>query len=180
VRALLGQQVTVAGACTLAARIVERCGEPLPAALAGGGVTHVFPGPSRLATATLDGLGITGARSVAIRALARAVADGALDLDAASLDDVIAALTALPGIGDWTAQYIALRALGEPDAFPAGDLGVRKALAHNGRLASPRETMARAERWRPWRSYAVIALWAHVPHPHRAPTQTSSTERTLR
>jgi AraC family transcriptional regulator, regulatory protein of adaptative response / DNA-3-methyladenine glycosylase II len=160
VRALLGQQVTVAGACTLAARLVERCGEPLPLTLAGSGITHVFPSAARLAAADLGQLGITGARITAIRSFARAVAEHRLDLGAhASLDDAITALTALPGFGDWTAQYIALRALGEPDAFPAGDLGVRKALAHHGRLPSARETESRAEAWRPWRGYAVIALW---------------------
>ena len=75
------------------------------------------------------------------------------------LDDAVERLSALPGIGDWTAQYLAMRALGEPDAFPAGDLGVRQALARAGRLSSEREVRARAERWRPWRAYAVLALW---------------------
>jgi AraC family transcriptional regulator, regulatory protein of adaptative response / DNA-3-methyladenine glycosylase II len=176
VRALLGQQVTVAGACTLAGRIVARCGVALPAGLAGDGLTHVFPTPARLATANLDGLGITGARVAAIRSLARAVDGGTLDLDAhGSLDDAVATLTALPGIGDWTAQYIALRALGEPDAFPAGDLGVRKALARDGRPASQREAVTRAEAWRPWRGYAVIALWTHslaAPAATRTPRST--------
>ncbi len=165
VRALLGQQVTVAGACTLAGRLVARCGTPLPDALATPALTHVFPSPARLAAANLDGLGVTGARIAAIRGLAAAVAGGALDLGAhASLDDAVAALTALPGIGDWTAQYIALRGLGEPDAFPAGDLGVRKALGAGGRLASEREATKRAEAWRPWRGYAVIALWLDLAH----------------
>ena len=182
VRALLGQQVTVTGACTLAARLVAHCGEPLPGATAGRGLTHVFPTPARLALAKLDGLGITGARIAAIRALAAAVAGGALDLTApASLEQAIAVLTALPGIGDWTAQYIALRALGEPDAFPAGDLGVRKALALNGRLPSEREAQARAERWRPWRGYAVIALWSTArSDSHPATTGRAPAERKTR
>ena len=167
VRALLGQQVTVAGACTLAARLVARCGEALPTTLADERITHLFPTPERVAVANLDGLGITGARIRAIHGLARAVAEGALDLTAhASLESAVEALVALPGIGDWTAQYIALRGLGEPDAFPAGDLGVRKSLAHDGVLASEKDAVARAEAWRPWRGYAVISLWTHgTPEP---------------
>jgi AraC family transcriptional regulator of adaptative response / DNA-3-methyladenine glycosylase II len=113
----------------------------------------------------LERLGLTRARAASLRGFAEAVASGALDLGAfRSLDDAVERLTALPGIGDWTAQYVAMRALGEPDAFPAGDLGVRQALAHAGRLPSERETRARAERWRPWRAYAVLALWTE-PHP---------------
>src|SRR6185369_15433145 len=101
-------------------------------------------------------------RVAAIRGLARAVREGALDLGAhASLETAVAALVALPGFGDWTAQYVALRGLGEPDAFPAGDLGVRKALAIDGVLARERDAVARAEPWRPWRGYAVVALWTH-------------------
>jgi AraC family transcriptional regulator, regulatory protein of adaptative response / DNA-3-methyladenine glycosylase II len=93
-------------------------------------------------------------------------AGGSLDLGAfRDLDDAVAKLTALPGIGDWTAQYLAMRALGEPDAFPAGDLGVRQALQRSGRLPSERETRERAERWRPWRAYAVLALWTEPKRP---------------
>ena len=182
VRALLGQQVTVAGACTLAARIVARCGEALPPDLADERITHVFPTPERLAAANLDGLGITGARIRAIHCLARAVAERSLDLGAHdSLEGAVAALVALPGIGDWTANYIALRGLGEPDAFPAGDLGVRKALARNGKLASEQEAVRRAEPWRPWRGYAVIALWTHeAPKPRLEATGKQSTRRTPR
>jgi AraC family transcriptional regulator of adaptative response / DNA-3-methyladenine glycosylase II len=174
VRALLGQQVTVAGACTLAGRVVARCGEPLPRGVARDGLTHVFPTPAALAAANLDGLGITGARIRAIRALAAAVAECRLDFGALTgLDDAVAALRALPGFGDWTAQYVALRALGEPDAFPAGDLGVRKALARAGRLASEREALARAEAWRPWRGYAVLVLWTHA---NDRPTKSTRTK----
>lgn len=175
VRALLGQQVTVAGACTLAGRVVARLGEPLPASLAGGALTHTFPTPERLAEGSLDQLGITGARVRAIRELARAVASGALDLGAATtLDETIARLCALPGFGDWTAQYVALRGLGEPDAFPAGDLGVKKALARGGVPATERDALARAERWRPWRGYAVIALWTRTPHERAATPRASA------
>ena len=95
-----------------------------------------------------------------MRGFADAVASGALDLDAFhGLEDAVERLTRLPGIGDWTAQYLAMRALGVPDAFPAGDLGVRQALARGSKLPSERDVRARAERWRPWRAYAVIALW---------------------
>lgn len=159
VRVLLGQQVSVAAARTLAARIAERHGRPLDTSPATT-IVRMFPDATKLADANLDGLGITGARIAAIRGLARTVADGTLELHAArDLDHTVATLTALPGIGPWTAQVIAMRALGEPDAFPAGDLGVRQALARNGTLPSEREAAARAERWRPWRSYAVLALW---------------------
>ncbi len=159
VRALLGQQVSVAAARTLAGRLVRACGTPLPRP--SGALTHVFPAPAAVAQAPLERLGLTRARAAAVRAFASAVAAGALDLAAlARLDDAVAKLSALPGVGEWTAQYVAMRALREPDAFPAGDLGVRRALA--GRDGAPmreRDAVARAEPWRPWRAYAVLALW---------------------
>jgi AraC family transcriptional regulator of adaptative response / DNA-3-methyladenine glycosylase II len=162
VRALLGQQVSVAAARTLAGRLVRACGAPLPAAQ--GALTHVFPTPAAVVSAPLGSLGLTRARAGALRTFARAVADGALDLDApAELEEAVARLTALPGIGDWTAQYIALRALREPDAFPAGDLAVRKALARGRKLPVERLVREHAERWRPWRAYATLALWLHEP-----------------
>jgi AraC family transcriptional regulator of adaptative response / DNA-3-methyladenine glycosylase II len=158
VRALLGQQVSVAAARTLAGRLAAAAGEPLPPSEAG--LTHVFPTPAAVAAAPLERLGLTRARAAALRSFAGAVASGELDLGAfTGLDDAVERLTRLPGIGDWTAQYLAMRALGEPDAFPAGDLGVRQALAQGGTLPSEREVRARAERWRPWRAYAVLALW---------------------
>lgn len=158
VRALLGQQVSVAAARTLAGRLARVAGAPLAAP--DGAITHVFPTPAAVAAASLEKLGLPGARAAALRGFAAAVADGSLDLGAfKSLDDAVERLSALPGIGDWTAQYLAMRALGEPDAFPAGDLGVREALARNGRRPGEREVRARAERWRPWRAYAVLALW---------------------
>ena len=158
VRALLGQQVSVAAARTLAGRLVAACGAPLAAP--DGALERVFPTPEAVAGASLEKLGLTRSRAAALRGFASAVASGALDLGAfRDLDDAVAQLTALPGIGDWTAHYLAMRALGEPDAFPAGDLGVRQALARAGRLPAERDTLARAERWRPWRAYAVLALW---------------------
>jgi AraC family transcriptional regulator of adaptative response / DNA-3-methyladenine glycosylase II len=123
VRVLLGQQVSVAAARTLAARLAERCGASITRPTVPGLVRR-FPDATRLADANLDGLGITGARITAIRGLARAVAENRVDLGTArDLDDTVATLTQLPGVGPWTAQVIAMRALGEPDAFPAGDLG---------------------------------------------------------
>lgn len=161
VRALLGQQVSVAAARTLAGRLVRACGAPLPRAA--GALTHAFPTPEAVAAAPLGSLGLTRARAAALRGFAREAANGLLAPGSlGDLDGAIARLTALPGIGEWTAQYVAMRALREPDAFPAGDLGVRRALAAaDGRLPSEREVLARAEAWRPWRAYATLALWAH-------------------
>lgn len=155
VRAVLGQQVSVAAARTLAARLVARAGERIADGV--DGLTHTFPSPASLAAVDLDGVGVTGARIAALRALARAVADGQLDFSA-SVDEVMTKLMSLPGFGAWTAQYIALRALGEPDAFPAGDLVLRR-MAGNGALLANRALQERAEAWRPWRGYAVMHLW---------------------
>lgn len=156
VRAVLGQQVSVAAGRTFAARLVRRAGVPI----AGGadGLTHMFPSPAALAGAALDGLGLTNARVAAVRALARAVCDGTLDF-AADPQTVVDRLAALPGLGAWTAQYIALRALGEPDAFPAADLVLRRMAGVAGAPLSRRQLEARAEPWRPWRGYAVLHLW---------------------
>ena len=155
VRAVLGQQVSVAAARTLASRLVQRTG---PSIDGGDGLTHLFPAPAALAAANLDGLGITGARIAALHALARATADGRLDFTA-GVEDVAQAIAALPGFGEWTAQYIALRALGEPDAFPTGDLVLRRLAAGDGPPLSIRALQQRAESWRPWRGYAVMHLW---------------------
>jgi AraC family transcriptional regulator of adaptative response / DNA-3-methyladenine glycosylase II len=156
VRAVLGQQISVAAARTLAGRVVERAGLPVPDG--GDGLTHVFPSPAELAAADLGGLGITGARVAALNALAGAVERGAIDL-AGAAEDVTAALAALPGLGPWTAQYVALRALGEPDAFPAADLVLRRMAGNGGPAPTARGLEARAEAWRPWRGYAVLHLW---------------------
>jgi AraC family transcriptional regulator of adaptative response / DNA-3-methyladenine glycosylase II len=160
VRALLGQQITVAAARTLAAHIVAECGERLTSPR--GALTHLFPTPAALAAAPLESLGLTRARAAALRGFAAAVAEGALRLEElGSAEEAEARLVKLPGIGPWTAQYIAMRAVHDPDAFPAGDLVVRQALARGGKLPSERDVKARAERWRPWRAYATLALWAH-------------------
>jgi AraC family transcriptional regulator of adaptative response / DNA-3-methyladenine glycosylase II len=160
VRAVLGQQVTVAAARTLAARLVAAHGEPL-AADAEPGLTAVFPAPARLAAADLAPLGLPRARASALSALAAAAAaDPALLQPAGDLAAKVACLRALPGVGEWTAQYVALRALREPDAFPAADVGLLRAMADvDGTRPTPAALLARAEAWRPWRAYAAQHLW---------------------
>jgi len=161
VRAILGQQVSVRAATTIAGRIAHAFGAPLDGT-APPGLTHCFPPPAALAEAPLERVGLTRARADAVRFLAAAVRDGTLDFERlGELDTAVETLCRLPGIGPWTAQYVAMRALGEPDALPAGDLGVRRALAVRGRLPTLREVEVRAEAWRPWRAYAVMALWRH-------------------
>jgi 3-methyladenine DNA glycosylase/8-oxoguanine DNA glycosylase len=161
VRTILGQQVTVRAATTLAGRLVAALGTPLPD---GGqpGLTHLFPDAATIAAADLARLlPLQRSRADAIRALASAVARGELTLDVPrDLEEAIARLRRLPGIGEWTAQCIAMRALGEPDAFPAGDLGVRQALAKRGVLPNEADVLRRAEAWRPWRAYAARHLWS--------------------
>jgi AraC family transcriptional regulator, regulatory protein of adaptative response / DNA-3-methyladenine glycosylase II len=158
-RAILGQQVTVAGAARLAARLTQKFGERLRCA--DPGLARVFPEPAALAGADLSGLGLTRARAESLKKMAMAVADDPYIFSAArSPDDVQARLRALPGIGDWTAQYIAMRLLREPDAFPAADIGLRRALTErDGARPSPKKLLARAENWRPWRAYAAQYLW---------------------
>jgi len=161
VRAILGQQVSVAGARTLAGRLVAALGEPL--AEPRGALTHTFPTPERVAEADLGGLGLTGGRIVALQSLARAVTEGGLALDrGADWEGTVARLQELPGIGPWTASYIAMRALGDPDACPVADLGLRRALERRGLAGDPKAVAARAEAWRPWRAYATHHLWASL------------------
>jgi DNA-3-methyladenine glycosylase II len=149
--------VTVRGATTLAGRLVERFGTPVDL---GPGLTRLFPLPASLADAPLETIGLPRARAATIRTLAEAVASGRLALDASNGPEPLAArLCALPGIGPWTAEYVAMRALGEPDAFPAGDLGVRAALGNGAGPVSPKAAQTIAEAWRPWRAYAVMYLW---------------------
>jgi len=165
VRAVLGQQITVAAARTLGQRLVERLGEPIatpwPAEL-----NRLFPTPAVLAAAdgeTLGQLGIVRQRQAAIVALARAVHGGTLALHAgADVDKTTAALCQLPGIGDWTAQYIAMRVLRWPDAFPAGDVALHKALGVQGQKTPARAAAEASQAWRPWRSYAVLRAWANL------------------
>jgi AraC family transcriptional regulator of adaptative response / DNA-3-methyladenine glycosylase II len=163
-RAVLGQQVSVAGASTLAGRLVTRCGEPLPGALVseGDGLTHVFPGPEDVAGADLDRFGVPAARAEALRTLARAL-NGSISLDPGSdRDEVGRQLIGLRGIGPWTVSYVVMRALGDPDAFLPTDLGVRQAVRNLGHADDRRSVAALAERWRPWRAYATQHLWASL------------------
>ncbi len=165
VRAVLGQQITVAAARTLAQRLVNTFGEtidtPYPE------LTRLFPTPAVLAAASGDALGSLGIvkqRQAAIVAIAQAVADKRLQLHAgADVPATIAILKDLPGIGDWTAQYIAMRALRWPDAFPAGDVALHKALGVQQSRNPSRAAEAASQIWRPWRSYAVIRAWSTLP-----------------
>ena len=157
VRAVLGQQVSVRAATTLAGRLAEAHGSVIAKA---DGLNRLFPTAKQLVDAQLERLGVMPARATTIRALARAVLDGRVtwggDAPARS-----AALRRLPGIGPWTASYIAMRAFGDRDAFPSGDLILRRAAGD----CSPRALEARAEAWRPWRAYAVMLLWQDAVAP---------------
>jgi AraC family transcriptional regulator of adaptative response / DNA-3-methyladenine glycosylase II len=169
VRAIFGQQITVPAATKLLGRLVLAHGAPLAAAMKDvEGLTHLFPSAPRLAGADLAVLGMPTARAVSVTSLAAAIsADPAMFSRGASLDEAIAKLRLLPGIGEWTAQYIAMRELREPDAFPAADIGLMRAMtAADGRRPSPAELLLRAEGWRPWRAYAALHLWAAgIVHP---------------
>ncbi len=175
VRAVLGQQVTVKGASTLAGRLVASFGDRVPEELVSQdsqcGLSHYFPWPETLAAADLRPIGLPAARAATIRGLAAAVASGELGFDPAlELDELVTQLERLPGIGEWTAHYVAMRALGLPDAFPAGDLGLRKAVGRAGAPETAARLKARAESWRPWRAYAAILLWSHMPTNARSPS----------
>ena len=176
VRAVLGQQITVAAARTMAQRLVDRFGTPV--ATPWPEVTRLFPTPAALAVVSGDAigqLGIVKQRQAAIIALSQAVADQRLELHpGADVQSTIAALKALPGIGEWTAQYIAMRALRWPDAFPAGDVALHKALAVTAAKNPSREAEAASQAWKPWRSYAVIRAWNELPV---ASTTAASTAR---
>jgi AraC family transcriptional regulator of adaptative response / DNA-3-methyladenine glycosylase II len=160
VRVILGQQVSVAGARTLAAHLVSTHGSELPETLATDSLTHLFPAPATLARAGLHDVRLSDVRREALRGLASALADGGLVLDSGvDREEAERRLLEIPGIGPWTASYIAMRVLGDPDAFLAADLGVRHAIS---RLGYEGEIEALAERWRPWRAYAVQHLWASL------------------
>lgn len=161
VRAILGQQISVRGATTIAGRVAGMFGAPVEI---GTGLTTLFPTPLQLADAPLEKAGVVSARAHAIRTLARRVADGTIAFDyVTGASD----LTTIAGIGDWTAHYIAMRALGEPDAFPSGDL----ILCRQAGCLTPRSLAQRSQTWRPWRAYAVMLLWQaaqdEVIHPRR-------------
>lgn len=158
VRAILGQQVTVTAATTLAGRVAAAYGIPLQHG--DGDLAYLFPTPEILAAADLNGLGVPGARARAVTGLAAALA-ARPDLlsPEAPVEETVAALVRLPGIGPWTAQYIAMRVLRAPDAFPESDLGLIRALERRGLPPTPKAVRAAAEGWRPFRAYALMHLW---------------------
>jgi AraC family transcriptional regulator, regulatory protein of adaptative response / DNA-3-methyladenine glycosylase II len=159
VRAVVGQQISVKGALTLLGRMVDKNGSTCRI---GGhpALTRYFPLAHELVSSNLDQVGMPALRKNTLRLLAGAVAAGDLRLEATGeLSDFIAAMKKIPGIGDWTAHYVAMRALGEPDAFPASDLGIAHALQQAGQRPTPKQILARAENWRPWRAYAAVHLW---------------------
>jgi AraC family transcriptional regulator of adaptative response / DNA-3-methyladenine glycosylase II len=161
IRAILGQQVTVRSATTLASRLVHAFGRPVEGC--GPELTHLFPRPEVLADADLSVIGLPRARAASIRAFATAVSRGDLVFGTSlGLEEAVAQLRTIPGIGPWTANYIAMRVFGEPDAFPASDLGLRRALGQRRRPVSAARLARIAEAWRPWRAYAAIHLWTAV------------------
>jgi len=149
VRAILGQQISVRAATTIAGRVAVRWGTPIEGT---GGLGRLFPTAAQLADAPLEEAGIVSARAATLRSLARGVCDGTVVFDGVN---TLPALSAITGIGDWTAQYVAMRALNEPDAFLSGDLVLRRMAGG----CSARELDRRSEQWRPWRAYAVMLLW---------------------
>jgi AraC family transcriptional regulator of adaptative response / DNA-3-methyladenine glycosylase II len=162
VRAVLGQQISVAGATTIARRLVEAYGEARTQTRDGldrDSLVRSFPTPQRLRDAPLETMGLPKSRAATVRSLAAAVIDGRVDFGAGQkLDAFVERMSALPGIGAWTSHYIAMRALGHPDAFLAGDLVLQQVLGGDKRLGE-RATDARSQAWRPWRAYAVLHLW---------------------
>ena len=169
-RAVLGQQVSVAGARTLTSRVVAAAGTPLPEPV--GTLTHAFPRPDALADADLTAVGLTGARRRTVHGLAAALADGTIALDPGTdRDEARRALLAVPGIGPWTAALVGLRGLADPDVWLPGDLALQRSLTGLGSSDTDAAT-----RWRPWRSYAVLHLWAlAVPSLFTRPNPTPLT-----
>jgi len=167
VRAILGQQVSVIAARRLAGQLVQLHGKPVPMGYrVHPGLSHVFPTAKRLASAASIGLGMPGARQVSLKALAEAtVSDPNLFRPFGTIEEAIARLRTIRGVGEWTAQYIALRAIREMDAFPASDIGLLRgaAIVDGARLTSA-GLLKRAESWRPWRAYAAQHLWAADAH----------------
>ena len=157
VRAILGQQISVAGARTLAGRIVTRFGTPISVPVES--LSYLFPSAARMAQATVDEigqLGIIGRRAEIIITLAKSISRGELSLEPGNrVEGTLRQLRQIPGIGEWTAQYLAMRALSWPDGFPHTDLGVMKALGEK----NPKKVLEITEKWRPWRAYAVLHLW---------------------
>lgn len=158
VRAVVGQQISVKAARTIIGRIVARAGEAVDSGIAH--LTHRFPSPEAIRITSMEAIGMPTRRVATLIALSHAVARREIDFEPGrGLETFVAELKRIPGIGDWTAQYIAMRALGEPDAFPAADLGIIRALAQDNQRPTPKQVSERAENWRPWRAYAAIYLW---------------------
>ncbi|PXV61571.1 DNA-3-methyladenine glycosylase II [Dyella jiangningensis] len=158
VRAILGQQVSVAAARTLATRIVHKFGTPVASPVPG--LERLFPGPECLVEADLRSVGLTTARAATVRGVAQALLDERIDFRSEQpLEEFVERWVALPGIGEWTAHYMAMRALSHPDAFPAADLILRRAAAGSGPELSTKALTSLAEAWRPWRAYSVMHLW---------------------
>jgi AraC family transcriptional regulator of adaptative response / DNA-3-methyladenine glycosylase II len=168
IKAVLGQQISVVAARSLASRLVESYGEPLPRP--SGTLTRSFPTSAALAEASTSDLPMPKGRQQAVIGLARALADHSIDLSpGADRDAAERGLLALPGIGTWTAAYVRMRGLGDPDAFLASDLGVRRAFEAHALPGDPRSVINRAEGWRPWRAYALMHLWASLATPNTSP-----------
>ena len=160
VRAIFGQQVSVAGARTSLGRLVSAAGTLLERP--SGGITHLFPTAERVSELPPEAFGMPRARAETIRRVAVLVADGELGLSGeAAPEETLRRLGDVPGIGPWTLAYVSMRALHDPDAFMAGDLGVRKGFEALGLASTQTAMLDRAERWRPWRAYAVMHLWHH-------------------
>lgn len=169
VRAILGQQVTVKAATTLAGRVAERHGDSYHCAMEQ--LTRVFPSANILANAELGEMGIVGQRIEAIKTVAAKIAVGEIVFDGIlESEDFVSKLCEIKGIGEWTAHYVALRVLNDPDAFPHSDLILRRAAASDGGTLTAKQLLQRAEVWRPWRAYAVILLWKHYQQTMRAKT----------
>ena len=164
VRAVLGQQISVRAATTIAGRIASAYGESA-ADPAYPGLTHLFPVPERLARARFRNIGVTRTRAATLRRLAQAVVDGSLVFDGSQDPAAFReSLLAIPGIGNWTAEYVAMRALKNPDAFPAADLGLLRAFDRPGRpRLKPAQLEEMSQAWRPWRAYAALLLWGSAP-----------------
>lgn len=174
VRAIVGQQVTVKAAVTITRRLLERLGEPL--ADGPPGLFVLFPTPQAIAEDPLERIGMPLKRVQALRRLAAAVAEGALGLHVEDgAEALVRRLCELPGIGPWTAEYIALRGFGAVDAFPAGDLGLLKAPLWGAAGISTKALAARAEAWRPWRAYAAVHIWQDYATPRTPEARTSGT-----
>ncbi len=159
IRGVVGQQVSVKGARTILGRIAAKAGPSFESA-DNPELTHLFPTAHELNTCDLRGIGMPGTRLRTVKALAEEVHRERLSFVVkGSLSEFIEQLTRIPGIGDWTAQYIAMRGMSEPDAFPAGDLGIVKALRQGDKRITPKQILQRADKWRPWRAYAAMYLW---------------------